>query len=111
MHRIHISTAHLRTAYFAATLLLCSAAFSTSLAAHAQAAASDDDKHFVEAALEGGMSEVNISLLEQCMLQYRLYTTQRLNDIGPVGIQVPQFTIVALTCPPKSFVSKFLACF
>ena len=52
-----------RTAYFAATLLLSSAALSASLAAHAQAAASDDDKHFVEAALKGGMSEVDLGQL------------------------------------------------
>src|ERR1700761_9235028 len=59
---MHRNLSH-RTIYFAATLLFSSAALSASLAAHAQAAASDDDKHFVEAALKGGMSEVDLGQL------------------------------------------------
>lgn len=46
-------------ALFPAALLL----FATSSAAFAQAGASDDDKHFVEDALKGGMAEVELGRL------------------------------------------------
>jgi len=46
-------------ALFSAALFL----FATSSAAFAQTGASDDDKHFVEAALKGGMAEIELGRL------------------------------------------------
>jgi putative membrane protein len=48
-----------RFASFSAAIVL----FAATTAAVAQAGASDDDKHFVEAALKGGMSEVDLGQL------------------------------------------------
>lgn len=39
--------------------------------------------------------------LEQSVLEDGLDTTKCLNDISAVGIQIPQFAVVALASPPK----------
>jgi putative membrane protein len=60
MKEFHMKSIRVRhLALFSAALML----FATSSAAFAQAAASDDDKHFVEEALKGGKSEVELGRL------------------------------------------------
>ena len=42
-----------------------------------------------------------VSAFEQRVFQYSLDTTQRLDHVSPVVVQVPQFAVVPLVCPPK----------
>jgi hypothetical protein len=41
------------------------------------------------------------SCFEQGMLEDCFHTTQRLDDIGSVGVQIPQFSIMPLAGPPE----------
>ena len=42
-----------------------------------------------------------VSTFEQCVLEYTLNTTQSLNHIGSIVVQIPQFAIMSLMSPPK----------
>jgi hypothetical protein len=39
--------------------------------------------------------------LEQSVLKDSLNTTKGLNNIGTVSVEIPQFTVVSLACPPE----------
>lgn len=50
-----------------------------------------------EETLPGG----EISAFEECVLQNALHATERLDHVCAVVVQVPQFAIVSLVCPPE----------
>lgn len=52
-----------------------------------------------------------VSTLKQCVLQDTLNTTQSLNHIGSVIVEVPQLTIVSLVSPPERILLQDLELF
>jgi hypothetical protein len=42
-----------------------------------------------------------VRALEQCVLQNTFHTTESLNDISAVIVQIPQLTVVTLMGPPE----------
>lgn len=57
-----------------------------------------------EETLPGG----EISAFEECVLQNALHTTERLDHVCAVVVQVPQFTIVSLVGPPERILLQHL---
>mmetsp|Transcript_39127 Transcript_39127/g.70495 ORF Transcript_39127/g.70495 Transcript_39127/m.70495 type:complete len:457 (+) Transcript_39127:2263-3633(+) len=49
-----------------------------------------------------------ISSFEKCVLEDSLHTAQGLDHISTVGIEIPQFSIMALVCPPEGVHTKNL---
>lgn len=57
-----------------------------------------------EETLPGG----EISAFEECVLQNALHATECLDHVCAVVVQVPQFAIVSLVCPPERILLQHL---
>jgi putative membrane protein len=98
MKRVHLH----RLASFSASVVL----FAAATAGFAQAGPSDDDKHFVEAALKGGMAEVELGQLAvkkgasddvkafgQKMIDDHTRLGEKMKAVaGEIGVKPPEMT-------------------
>lgn len=57
-----------------------------------------------EETLPGG----EISAFEECVLQNALHATESLDHVCAVVVQVPQFAIMSLVCPPERILLQHL---
>ena len=51
---------------------------------------------------------VTCSYLKQCMFQNALHTSQCLDHVSPIVVQIPQLAVVALMCPPERVLFEHL---